>query len=233
MNINNYSFSGKNRKMLTEVEAKNILREAGIPVVETKLARSKKEAISMSKEMGFPVVLKIVSPDIIHKSDVGGVKLDLKNYRQVSEAYSEMMSSIKENYPEARIEGASVQKMVQPGVEVIIGVATDAQFGPVLMFGLGGIFVEVLKDISFRIVPVSRRDVREMITEIKGYPMLKGYRGQEPANIPLLEELIIKVSDFVEKNPMVKELDLNPVFAYKESALAVDARVVVESSQEF
>ena len=216
------------QKLLTEVESKELLKKAGIPVVETKLAQSKKEAISMSKEMGFPVVLKISSPDVVHKSDSGGVKLGLANTTQVGKAYSEIISSVKQAYPEAQIQGVSVQSMAPPGVEVIVGMSKDPQFGPVLMFGLGGVFVEVLKDVSFRIVPVTERDAREMIKEIKGYPILEGYRGQKPASIPALEKLIIKVSQFVEKNPQIKELDLNPIFAYPDKAVAVDARIILE-----
>lgn len=218
----------KSQNLLTEVESKELLKKAGIPVVEAKLARSKKEAVSLSREMGFPVVLKISSPDVVHKSDSGGVKLGLTNAAQVGKAYSQIMSSIKQVYPEARIDGVSVQTMATPGVEVIVGMSKDAQFGPVLMFGLGGILVEVLKDVSFRIVPVTERDAREMIKEIKGYPVLQGYRGQKPASIPALEQLIVKVSQFVEKNPQIEELDLNPVFAYPDKAVAVDARIILE-----
>ena len=220
------------RTLLTEIESKELLKEAGIPVIETKLARTKKEAISLSKKMGFPVVMKITSTDIIHKSDSGGVRLGLKNITQVSNAYSEIMSSIRQNSPKAGIQGVSVQKMARPGVEVIIGMSKDAQFGPVIMFGLGGILVEVLKDVSFRIVPLTKRDAAEMIREIKGYELLQGYRGQEAANIPYLEQLILKVSQFVDQNPQVKELDLNPIFAYKDGATAVDARIILETSGE-
>jgi len=216
------------RTLLTEIEAKDWLKRAGISVVETRLAASKKEAMSLSRELGLPVVLKIASPDVVHKSDAGGVKLGLKTLNQVGEAYSDIMRSIKGKYPEAKIHGVSVQKMARPGVEVIIGMSKDAQFGPVIMFGLGGILVEILKDVSFRIVPLTRRDAREMIREIKGYPLLEGYRGQEPVDVANLEDLILKVSSFVEKNPQVKELDLNPIFAYRDSAVAVDARVVLE-----
>jgi len=216
------------QNLLTEVESKELLKKAGIPVVEAKLARSKKEAVSLSREMGFPVVLKISSPDVVHKSDSGGVKLGLANAAQVGKAYSQIISSIRQAYPEARIDGVSVQTMAPPGVEVIVGMTKDPQFGPVLMFGLGGILVEVLKDVSFRIVPVSERDGREMIKEIKGYPLLQGYRGQKPASIPALEQLIVKVSQFVEKNPQIKELDLNPIFAYPDRAVAVDARIILE-----
>ncbi len=216
------------RKVLTEVESKELLKRAGIPVIDTKLARNKKEAISISKGMGFPVALKIISPDVVHKSDSGGVRLGLTNATQVGKAYSGIMSSIKQEYPQSIIQGVSVQPMAPPGVEVIVGMSQDPQFGPVLMFGLGGVLVEVLKDVSFRIVPVTKRDAREMIKEIKGYPILEGYRGQEPASISALEDLIVKVSQFVEQNPQIKELDLNPTFAYKDKAVAVDARIILE-----
>jgi acyl-CoA synthetase (NDP forming) len=216
------------RTLLTEVESKQLLENAGISVIKTKLATSMKEAVALSKETGFPVVLKIASPDVVHKSDAGGVKVGLKNATQVSQAYREIMASVKQKHPKATIDGVSVQPMAKPGVEVIIGMFKDPQFGPVLMFGLGGILVEILKDVSFRIVPLARRDAKEMIRDIKGYPVLEGYRGQEPANVPFLEEMLLKVSDFAEQNPEIKELDLNPIFAYRDGAVAVDARVVLE-----
>ena len=142
------------------------------------------------------------------------------------------MNSVKQKEPGAQIWGVTVQKMARPGIEVIIGMSKDPQFGPVLMFGLGGVFVEVLKDVSFRIVPLVRRDASEMITEIKGFPILKGYRGQEPANIPLLEKTLLKLSEFVDANPEIKELDMNPIFAYKDDAVAVDARIIMEDLSE-
>jgi len=216
------------RDVLTEVEAKNLLKEAGIGVADTRLARTKREAISISSDMGFPVVLKIVSPEVIHKSDAGGVKVGLKNISQVGRAYSEIMTSVKQKFPRARIQGVAVQKMAPPGVEVIVGMSKDPQFGPVIMFGLGGVLVEVLKDVSFRIVPLTPRDAHEMVREIKGYPILCGYRGQDPADIGKLEQMILKVSDFVEQNSEIAELDLNPIFAYKDGALAVDARIILE-----
>ena len=216
------------RSLLTEVEAKEVLKQAGISVVETRLATSKDEAVSISQELGFPVVLKIASSDVVHKSDAGGVKLGLETAEQVGKAYDEIMAAIKKAYPQAKIQGVSVQKMARPGVEVIVGMSKDAQFGPVLMFGLGGILVEILKDVSFRIVPLVKRDAAEMIRDIKGYPLLEGYRGQEPVDVANLEDMILKVSDFVEKHPEIKELDLNPIFAYKDGAVAVDARIVLE-----
>ncbi|MGA2368536.1 MAG: acetate--CoA ligase family protein [Dehalococcoidia bacterium] len=218
------------RTLLTEIESKQWLKAAKIPVVETRLATSKKEAVEIAVKMGFPVVMKIVSPDISHKSDVGGVKLGIQNATQAGKAYSEILASVKKHDRKARIVGVTVQKMARQGLEIIIGMTKDVQFGPVIMFGLGGILVEVLKDVSFRIVPLEKRDAAEMITEIKGFPILKGYRGQEPADVPFLENLIVKVSDFVEKNPEIKELDLNPVFAYKDGATAVDARIILEAA---
>ncbi|MEE8470002.1 MAG: acetate--CoA ligase family protein [Dehalococcoidia bacterium] len=217
------------KTVLTEIESKELVSEAGIPVIETKMAKAKAQAISVSKEMGFPVALKIVSPDIIHKSDAGGVKLGLGNAAQVGKAYTEIIGAAKRTSPKAAIYGVSVQKMARPGVEVIMGMSKDDQFGPVLMFGLGGVFVEVLKDVAFRIVPLVRRDASQMIREIKGFPLLEGYRGQEPANITALEDLLLKLSAFVDKTPEIKELDLNPILAYSDGAVAVDARVILES----
>ena len=218
----------ENRSMLTEVEAKELLKQAGVSVVETRLAVSREEAVSISQQLGFPVVLKITSPDVVHKSDAGGIKLNLETPEQVGKAYDEILTNIRQQIPDARIEGVAVQKMARPGVEVVIGMSKDAQFGPVLMFGLGGILVEILEDVAFRIVPLAKRDAREMIREIKGYPVLEGYRGQKPVDVANLEDLILKVSGFVEQNPEVKELDLNPIIAYSDGAIAVDARIVLE-----
>jgi acyl-CoA synthetase (NDP forming) len=216
------------RDVLTEIEAKQVFQAAGIKTIETRLASSQQEALVIGNEIGFPVVLKIASPDITHKSDAGGVKTGLKNGAEVRKAYREIMASVKQKYPETNIEGVSVQKMARPGIEIIIGMSKDAQFGPVIMFGLGGIFVEVLKDVSFRLIPILPRDAEQMIKEIKGYALLNGYRGQEPADIPSLVDILLKVSALVEKTPEIKEIDLNPVFAYKDSAVAVDARIVLE-----
>ena len=217
------------RASLTEVESKQILKEAGINSTGIRLAQTRDEAISLSKEIGFPVVLKIVSPDVLHKTDAGGVKLGLDDEEAVGKAFDDIISAIKKNEPNANIHGVSVQNMARPGVEVIIGMSKDPQFGPVLMFGLGGILVEVLKDVSFRIVPLTKRDAREMIKEIKGYPILEGYRGQEPSNVAVLEDYLLKVSNFVDGRPEIKELDINPIFAYSDGAVAVDARVILES----
>ena len=216
------------RTVLTEIEAKQVFEEIGIDVVETKLATSQKQAPEISAGIGFPVVLKIASPDITHKSDAGGVKTGLKSKTEVTKAYREIMAAARKKYPKAKIDGVAVESQAKPGVELIVGMFKDAQFGPVVMFGLGGIFVEVLKDVSFRIIPIERRDATEMMIEIKGYALLRGYRGQEPVHLPSLEKILLKVSDFVEKTPEINEIDLNPIFAYKDSAVAADARIVLE-----
>ncbi len=219
-----------NQTALTEIDSKLLISEAGIPVIETELATSSSQAVSISKEIGFPVALKIVSPDIIHKSDCNGVQLGLKHATQVENAYGEIIEAARKANPKAEIQGVSVQKMAMPGVEVIMGMSKDPQFGPAIMFGLGGVFVEVLNDVSFGIVPINKNYAACMIRDVKGYPMLKGYRGQEPVNIPALEQMLVKLSEFVEKTPQIMELDLNPVIARADGAVAVDARVLLESN---
>ncbi|MDP2950327.1 MAG: acetate--CoA ligase family protein [Chloroflexota bacterium] len=215
------------RTVLTEVESKQVLEEAGIPTARAQLAATREQAVAAARQMGWPVVLKIVSPDISHKSDVGGVRLNLASEEEVAAAFDEIVAAARKAEPEAKIEGVSVQKMAPAGVEVIMGMSKDAQFGPVLMFGLGGIFVEVLKDVAFRIVPLEPRDARQMIREIQGFPVLEGVRGPEPADLAALEGMLMRLSAFVEEHPEIAELDLNPVFAYKDGALAVDARIVL------
>ncbi len=215
------------RTVLTEIESKEVLAAAGIPVAEAHLATTAEEAGKVAKKVGYPVVIKIVSPDITHKSDVGGVRVGLQSQKEVIAAFEEMLDAVREVQPKARIDGVAVQHMAPAGIEVIIGMSKDPQFGPVLMFGLGGVLVEVLKDVAFRIVPLEPRDARQMVREIKGYPVLEGVRGQPPADIAALESLMLKLSEFVEANPQIEELDLNPVFAYPDGVIAVDARIVI------
>lgn len=218
------------RTLLNEVEAKQLLRDAGVPVATTVLATTREEAQAQAQAVGYPVVLKIVSPDIVHKSDVGGVRVNLKDAPAVVAAFDEIIANAKKAVPDARIVGVAVQNMAPQGTEVIVGMTTDPQFGPVLMFGLGGIMVEVLKDVSFRLVPLTERDADQMINEIKGRPVLEGVRGQPPADKAALRSAILNVAKFVEAHPEVRELDLNPMFAYPDGAIAVDARIVVSES---
>ena len=216
------------RTLLSEVESKQLLGEAGIPVVPTRLATSREEAVRIAEEIGLPAVLKVISPDVTHKSDVGGVKVGLETADQVSSAYDSIMSSTRAAAPTASIEGVSVQSMAEPGVEVIVGATRDPQFGHVVMFGLGGVLVEMLRDVSMRLVPVEQRDARAMIREIKGLPLLQGYRQYPPCDLDSLEEVILGLSRFLEEHPEVRELDLNPVLCYPKGLVAVDARVVLE-----
>jgi acetate---CoA ligase (ADP-forming) subunit beta len=219
------------RTLLTEVESKELLHNAGIKVTQARLATSADEAVSIAGEFGFPVVLKVVSGDISHKSDVGGVELGLADADAVRAAYDRIMAAVKQAAPGANVEGVSVQQMATPGTEVIVGLTTDPQFGPVMMFGLGGIMVEVLKDVAFRIVPLEPRDAKQIVREIKGYPVLEGFRGKPGADLAALEGMILQVSEFAAAHPEVAELDLNPVFAYPDGAIAVDARVVLAAQE--
>ena len=215
------------RTILSEVEAKQLLAEAGIPVVEARLATSREDAVGTAGELGYPVALKVVSAQITHKSDVGGVKLNLASAEEVGAAFDSIMKAAGDAAPDATIDGVSVQRMAEPGIEVITGMTLDAQFGPVLMFGLGGVLVEVLKDVAFRVVPITPRDARQMVRDIQGFPVLQGHRGQEPTDLDALEGLLLKLSEFVEGHPEIVELDLNPVFAYPTGAVAADARIVL------
>ncbi len=218
------------RRLLTEVESKQVLADAGIPTTSAILASSREEAVKVSRDVGFPAVLKIASMNIAHKSDVGGVRLNLADEDEVSQAYDAMMDAVAASSPGAEIQGVSVQAMARPGIELVMGMSKDPQFGPVLMFGLGGVLVEVLKDVAFRIAPLTTRDAADMIREIKGFPVLNGYRGQDAIDIAAVEENLLKLSGFVDERPLIKELDLNPVFAYSESLTVVDARIVLEDA---
>jgi len=223
-----YEARKEKRKYLLETEAKTICMEYGIPVTKFKVAKSEQEAIKFASEIGYPIVLKIASPDIIHKFDVGGVMLNLKSQTEVKDAYNKILTNIKRHKPDAKIIGIVVQEMAAPSTEVIVGATKDPQFGPALMFGLGGIFVEVLKDVTFRIAPITEEDAREMITEVKAYPILKGYRGQPPADIEAIVKILLNTSKLVMNHQEIKELDLNPIIVYEKGAKTVDARIILE-----
>lgn len=216
------------RKYLMEHEAKNICSQYGINVTKFKVAKDLDQALEFSREIGYPVVFKIVSPDIIHKSDVGGVIINIKSDEEAKNAYKKIMENVKKHNPNARIVGILVQEMAPAGLEVIIGGIKDPQFGHAIMFGLGGIFVEILKDVTFRIVPITREDAEEMIREIKGYPLLKGYRGQPPVDENAIIEALMKTSKLLMDFPKIEQLDLNPIFAYEKGIKVIDARIILE-----
>jgi acetyl-CoA synthetase (ADP-forming) len=210
---------------LSEKDAEKILKKYGIPLAKHMLAKTPDEAIHVSRELGYPVVLKISSKEILHKSDSGGVQVDVRNDKEVVGAFEMIEKSVSKKAPKAKIDGMLVQHMY-PGREIIVGAKRDPQFGPVIMFGLGGIFVEVMKDVSFRLIPVNEEEIREMIQEIKGYPVLKGVRGKKPVNFKALERCMMAVSKLMWNRPNIQEMDLNPVIIDDKQAIAVDARIL-------
>ncbi len=216
------------RKFLLEPEAKAVCKEYGIPVTNFGVAQDAEEAVRLTRETGYPVVLKIISPDIIHKFDVGGVILNLKSAEEVRDAYKRILVNVRRQKPNAEITGILIQEMAPSSTEIIVGATKDPQFGSALMFGLGGIFVEVLKDVSFRIAPITKTDAKEMINEVKGYPILRGYRGQPPADINSIIEILLNTSKLVTDHPEIRELDLNPILVYETGAKTVDARIILE-----
>ena len=216
-----------NREILTYDDSRRIMELAGIPLNKMRLATNLKEGIEKANKLGYPVVLKIVSADVIHKSDSGGVKIGINSEDVLRESFEDMMQSVKDYYPDAKIEGVSIEEMVK-GVELLIGINTDLQFGKMIAFGIGGVFVEVYKDVSFRLIPVTKQDIEEMIDEIEGKKILDGYRGMPVVNKEELVLLILKISKIIEENPSIKEMDLNPVVGTEDGLKVIDARIVLE-----
>lgn len=220
----------KNRHILG-LEAFDILKAYGIPVVKTAFAKTKEEAVSAAEDIGYPLVMKVVSPQISHKSDIGGIRLSLQNAAEVKAAYQDMMESISKKIPDVSLEGVQLQPMLSGGREVIVGMIRDPTFGPMLMFGLGGVYVEILKDVRFAIAPVNDNEAREMITGIKTYPILAGVRGAKPSDIDALVYVILAVSRLVCDFPEIEEFEINPLMVFEEEkgALAVDMRLVLKN----
>jgi acetyl-CoA synthetase (ADP-forming) len=216
---------------LTEVESKQILSVCQIPTTDVFLARNQGESVKYAQKIGFPVVLKIISPEITHKSDAGGVKTHLENEKQVIDAFHQIMENAKQYNPEASVLGIAVQKMAPPGIEVIIGTKRDPQFGPVIMFGIGGILVELFKDVSLRLLPISKTDAEKMVNEIKLHRLIDGYRSYKAVDKNTLVSILLKISDLTQRFPLIKEMDLNPVFLYPNGAVVVDARIILEKSE--
>lgn len=216
------------RNFLLEYEAKTVCKEYGIPITELKISKTAEEAAKFSDEIGYPAVLKIISPDVIHKVDVGGVILNIGSREEAKKAFNKIVENVKKHKPNAKIDGILVQEMAPCSTEVIVGAIKDPQFGPTLMFGLGGTFVEIMKDVSFRILPIKEEDARQMISELKAYPILRGYRGQAPRDIEMVVKILLNTSRLVMKHQDIKELDLNPVMVYEKGAKTVDARIILE-----
>lgn len=217
------------RTKLLEHEAYEVLAKYGIPAPKFGLATSVEEAVRLSEEVGYPVVLKIVSPDIVHKSDVGGVKLNLSSSEEVRRSFDEILRSVRTKAPEAKITGILVQEMVPQSLEVIVGATRDPTFGPVILFGLGGIFVEVLKDVSFRITPLTRYDAETMLTEIRAAKILDGYRGTPPRDKEAIVDIILRLAKFMEEHESVTDVDLNPIMVFEvgKGAKVADARILI------
>jgi acyl-CoA synthetase (NDP forming) len=217
----------KEKRPLLETEAKELLREYGIPVPDFKLIKTEDEIDKITEKFSYPLTMKIVSPDILHKSDAGGVKLNIQDEREAKLAYQEIIFNAKKYNKEAKISGIIAYSMIPQETEIIIGMMKDPCFGPTIMFGLGGIFVEILKDISFRILPIEARDAEEMISEIKGYKILKGIRGEAPKDVQAIKDLLLKISQLTLDNPEIKEMDLNPIFVFNQGLQVVDARMIL------
>lgn len=218
----------KDRTILLPHESLGVCEEYGIPVIEYAFVTTEDQALKVAEEIGFPVVLKIVSPTVSHKSDVGGVMLGLQTPEDVTKAFNLIRQRLIAHDPSAKILGVLVQKMAREGVEVVIGATRDPHFGPVLMFGLGGVFVEVLKDVSFRVAPITINDAFEMIEEIKGYEVLRGIRGKRPSDIRAIANILLKLSDLMMGQEWVSQVDLNPVIVYSDGAIVVDARIILK-----
>jgi len=212
---------------LSEIDTLDVFDAYGIPVAPARLASSAQQAAAIAEELGYPVALKIVSPEVIHKTDVGGVVLGCDEAHEVREAFDQIVASVRATSPDATISGVLVQRMVKGGRETIVGVTRDASFGPMVMFGLGGVLVEAVQDVLFRIAPLSQNDARDMVRGLRGFKILTGIRGQAPAHLAALEEVLLRVSQLAVDNKEIRELDINPLLAFADGVTAVDGRVMI------
>ncbi len=219
--------TSEGRKVLTYEESRKVMKYADFPLNKMSVAKNLEDCITKANEIGYPVALKVVSGDVLHKSDSGGVKINLNSDEELRKAHKDMFDSIKAFYPSAEINGFSIEEMVE-GVELLIGTNTDEQFGKMIALGIGGIFVEVYKDVVFRLIPVNKEDVLEMINEIHGKKMLDGYRGKPKVDKSELVSFVLGVSNLIESFPQIKEMDLNPVVATSDGLKAIDARIILE-----
>ena len=220
----------KGRVNLLEDEARKVLELAGIPMAEGKVVNSIEDCVQAAEEIGYPVVLKIVSEDIVHKMDIGGIAVDLQDAGEVEDGYEAIMSHVKKRKPEARIRGISVAEMVEGGAEVVIGGMTDPSFGPVVMFGLGGIYVEIFEDVEFRVAPISKDEAHRMMCDIDSYRLLTGARGQERKDLEALAEIISRLGDLIYHVDEINDVDLNPIAALEKGAKALDVAISLKKS---
>jgi acetyltransferase len=224
----------ENREILTETEAKRLLEYYCLPTVKTYLAKTADEAARLASQVGYPVVLKILSPEIVHKTEAGGVILDIPSEKELRQAFDQIMQRAKEYNPQAEIEGVTVQPMIKKrGYEVILGAKMDPLFGPVILFGMGGIGVELFKDVAVGLPPLNQTLARRIMEDTRVYQLLKGYRNMPPANLKLLEELMVLFSQMLVDFPQLKEVDINPLFINEKEAFALDARIVIDKERVF
>lgn len=216
------------KRMLSEFESYNLLKQYGVPVPDHAIVQTAAEAARAAEKIGFPVVMKIHSPQIVHKSDAGGVIVSISSKQAAEEAFDKIVGNARAYNPEAEIKGVIVEQQAAPGLELIIGGKTDPAFGKVLTFGIGGTLVELMKDVTLRILPVSEEAVREMVREIHGYPMIQGYRGMKPRDEETLVKVMWAINCFFAENTNVVEFDINPVRLYESGACIVDARIFVD-----
>lgn len=216
------------RNALLEPEAKALLSAYGIDVPISALLKAEDDLGAALKKVSPPYILKVISPDILHKSDIGGVVTGLNNQEEIEKAFKEIKKNISEKSASARIEGFLLEEMAPKGVEVIIGGLRDEQFGPAVMFGIGGIAVELTKDVSYRLAPLDKEEAMSMMKELKSHPLLTGYRGSSAVDLDKLGEAIVKISEMIDEMEGIKEIEINPLIAYKDGVMAVDARVVLK-----
>ena len=222
------------RSFLLAHEGQAVMRAAGIPIPQTRIARSLEEAVRAAEAIRFPVVMKVVSRDILHKSDAGGVALDLEDKEEVIDAYQAILRNVRAYKADANIEGVEVSEMVEKGMETIIGARRDRTFGPLIMFGLGGIYVEVMKDVAFRALPINRKEIMAMVKEIRAYPLLLGVRGEEKKDLDSVVDTIIKVGTVLQRCERITDIEINPLMAYEQGrgVKAVDVRILLTSGRK-
>jgi acyl-CoA synthetase (NDP forming) len=215
------------RNSLPEHEAEELVKQYKIPVARGSIATTETQAAAVAKSLGFPVVMKIVSPDILHKTDAGGVRVDIRSYSELKQAYKQIRRNARRANSKARIEGVYVQKMAPKSQEFVVGALRDPQFGPTVMFGLGGIYVEIFKDVSFRLTPVSEEDVSSMMKEIKSAKLLTGFRGSKPLDVNSTASVIRAVGRIMTNFPAIESIDINPLFIYHKGVMATDVRIIL------
>lgn len=215
------------RTALLEHEAIRVCKAYGIPTPEFEIANTPEEAVLSCRRIGYPVALKIVSPQILHKTEAGGVVLNIRDDGQVEEGFQLVVSRARKCDPKCSIVGVLVENMIPPGTEIIAGALRDEQFGPTVMFGLGGVFTEAIRDVSFRLAPISRYDANDMIKDLRFSSVLKGFRGKPPPDLKAVAELLLNVSRIITENTEIDSIDLNPVVVHEKGAIAADARVVL------